>query len=352
MIIKTLTLRNFRNYRNTTFEFKPHINVLLGDNGIGKTNVVEAIYYLSLARSFRGVEDDELIMDGNEYGYINSEIEIGGLKRKIDVILSKTGRQITLNGKPITKLSDLSKSVNVILFEPKDVMLFRGSPKERRDFLNISLSKYSESYLNAISRYNRVLKERNNILKANEIDKVLLDTNTEMLIQLALPIVNYRLSYIKDINDILLKITRALTGVKRDIKIIYHPFVGYNDEFRENAQKAYEKALDTDLKQKATTIGVHREDFHIELDGKDIAKYGSQGENRLVALSLKLAPYFLITDKNKKPIVVLDDVMSELDEIHQNNLITFLKKMDQVFITATKLVIVGATHYEIKEKLN
>ena len=350
MIIKKLSLYNYRNYSSKQFDFKPGINVIIGENGVGKTNVVEAIYYLSLARSFRGVEDVDLIKYDSDYASISSKIEIGQLSRDVTTLISKNGRQITINGKPIEKISDLAKTINVILFEPKDVLLFKGAPKDRRNFLDISLIKRSESYLAAISRYNKVLKDRNEVLKTDKVDQTLLETTTEMLIKAAYPIVQYRESYLKDINDILNKITRALTGVHEKLEIIYHPFVRCDENYETNAKNAFNKALETDLKHKATSIGIHREDFSINLFDKDIATFGSQGQNRLVALALKLAPYFLIEDKDKRPIIVLDDVMSELDEKHQNILIKFLKKFEQVFITATKLTIVGASHYEIKKE--
>ena len=349
MIIKKLELHNYRNYTNKQFEFKPGINVIIGENGVGKTNIVEAIYYLSLARSFRGVDDVDLIKYNMDYASISLKIQFGNLTRDITTIISHNGREVMMNNKPIERISDLAKTINVILFEPEDVMLFKGSPKGRRNFLDISLVKHTESYLSAISRYNKVLKERNEVLKQEKIDKTLLDTTTEMLIKAAAPIVQYRESYLKDINDILNKITRALTGVHAHVEIIYHPFVANDENYETNARNAFNKALETDLKHKATSIGIHREDFSINLFDKDIATFGSQGQNRLVALALKLSPYFLIEDKDKRPIVVLDDVMSELDEKHQTILIKFLKKFEQVFITGTKLTIVGADHYEIKK---
>ena len=351
MIVKSLNLKNFRNYKDSAFSFKPGINILLGKNGIGKTNVVEALHYLSLFKSFRGVDDTNLIKENEDYSLINSKISKGPSGKEITVYLTKNGRQISINGKTVNRLSEASKSLNVLLFEPKDVLLFKGPPKDRRDFLNYSLSKYSDSYLKALSRYNKVLKERNEVLKQEKVDTKLLETTTEMLIKLAAPIVNYREKYLKDINDILNKITRALTHEEANISISYLPFVPYDLNYEKNAKNAFNKALETDLRQRTTTIGVHREDYSIALFSKDIALYGSQGENRLVALALKLAPYFLIEDKDEKPIIVLDDVMSELDEKHQENLIKLLKKFEQVFITATKLNIVGATHYEIKEYL-
>ena len=350
MLVKTLTLKNFRNHDYLTFDFSKGLNLITGSNAAGKTNIVEAIYYLSLARSFRGVEDDGLKQKGKDKSEIFATVLEGNLTRKIQIILTDEGRQVLINGKPISKLSELSKCVNVVLFEPKDVMLFRGSPKERRNFLDINLSKKSLPYLDYISRYEKVLKERNELLKSEKIDPVLLETTTEMLIKLSGPIVSYRQMYVKDITDILNKITRALTGEQAKVEIIYKPFVEYDANFQTKAKEAFKRAEEGDLHRKATSIGIHREDFSISLNGRDIALFGSQGENRMIALALKMSPYFLIEDKDKRPVVVLDDVMSELDQTHRQRLITFLKKLDQVFITATRLEVEGANHYQIKRK--
>lgn len=350
MIVKSLTLKNFRNHTYLTYDFSGGLNLITGPNASGKTNIVEAIYYLSLARSFRGVEDGDLIQKGKDRSEIHAVVSEGNLNRKVHIVLTEDGRQVSINGKPISKLSELAKCINVVLFEPKDVMLFRGSPKERRNFLDINLSKKSAPYLDYISRYEKVLHERNRLLKEENIDPILLETTTEMLIKLSGPIVNYRQMYVKDIVDILNKITRALTGEDAKVEIVYKPFIEYDANFDKKAKEAFNKARESDLKQKATTIGIHREDFSISLNGRDIAQFGSQGENRMVALALKLSPYFLIDDKDKRPVVVLDDVMSELDQTHRQKLIMFLKKMEQVFITATRLEVDGANHYQIKKK--
>ncbi len=350
MIVKSLTLKNFRNHKFAIYEFSPKLNVLTGHNGAGKTNIVEAIYYLSLARSFRTNNDEDLITKGKDTAEIETVIIEGDIKRRIKIIITKTGKQILINNKPVSKLSELARCVNVVLFEPKDVMLFRGLPKDRRNFLDVSISKKLSTYLDYISRYDKVLKKRNEILKSNNIDKDLLDTTTEMLVKLSGPIISYRQMYVKDINDILIKITRALTGACVKIEVIYKSFVEYNQDFIKNATEAFKRAEDGDLKHKATSIGIHREDFSVALNGRDIGEFGSQGENRIAALALKLCPYLLIDDRDKRPIVVLDDVMSELDQEHQERLITFLKKFEQVFITATELEIDGASHYILKNK--
>ena len=349
MQIKNISLKNFRNHSYRNFDFSNNLNVITGENAVGKTNIVEAIYYLSLGRSFRANDDSELIKRNHERAEINATILEGELTRKIKVNITKNGRAILINGKNISKLSELSKCVNVILFQPKDVMLFSGPPRDRRNFLDISISKKSAMYLDYISRYDKVLKERNDLLKSEKVDRTLLDVTTEMLVKLSGSIISYRQMYVKDINDILNKITRALTGVEGKLEVIYKPFVEYGKDFQTEALAAFKRAEERDLHAKVTSIGVHREDFSICLNGRDIGRFGSQGENRIVALALKLSPYFLIDDKEKRPVVVLDDVMSELDITHRQRLIKFIKKFEQVFITATKLEVEGASHYQIKK---
>ena len=350
MFIKNLTLRDFRNHYSKSFTFDPGINIITGPNASGKTNIVEAIHYLSLARSFRGVDDDELIRRGLEFSEIDADVYEGKIKRDIQIVLvAKKGRSVSVNGKKVSKLSELAKVVNVLLFEPKDVMLFKGSPKERRNFLDVNLSKKYPAYMEYISNYNRVLNNRNEILKAENVDQKLLDSTTELLVKYSAPIVEFRTKYVKDITDILIKITRALTGEDSKIEINYHPFVNASSNFENEALKAFNRSLESDLKHKATSIGVHREDFSISLNDKEIDVYGSQGENRLIALALKISPYFLIKDQDKRPIIVLDDVMSELDIKHRERLIEFLKKLGQVFITATELKIDGAAHIKLKK---
>ena len=350
MLIKRIGLKNFRNHQSLSFDFTDHLNVLTGLNAVGKTNIIEAIYYLSLGRSFRTNEDVDLIKKNHERAEIDATILEGELTRKIKIIITKTGRMVMINGKNISKLSELSKCVNVILFQPKDVMLFSGPPRDRRNFLDIAISKKSSIYLDYISRYDKVLKERNDLLKMDKVDQTLLDVTTELMVKLSGSIISYRQMYVKDINDILNKITRALTGEKGKFELKYYAFVPYDADYQENAKKAFKRAEESDFKHKQTSIGIHREDISISLNGRDIAAFGSQGENRIAALALKLSPYFLISDKDKKPIIVLDDVMSELDNSNQERLIKFLRKFDQVFITGTKLDIPDCNHLEINSQ--
>ncbi|MFA5480845.1 MAG: DNA replication/repair protein RecF [Bacilli bacterium] len=348
MIIQKLALRNYRSYDAVDLTFEKGLNVIIGENAEGKTNIVEAIHYLSLARSFRTSEDSALIKENREFTTIEAEVAEGPLKKRIIVSLTPNGKKVTSNGKPISRLSELSTLVNVVVFEPAHVALFKDSPKARRDFLDISLTKQSISYLEQISKYEKILRERNEVLKNEPINSLQLETVTEMLIATAEKIVRYREMYIQQINKVLPQIVASIKGAKEIAKIKYLPFVKPDAEFKTNAKTAFSKALEGDLRKKVTSIGPHREDFKMTLNGKDVAKYGSQGENRVLALALTLSPYFLIEDKDKRPIIALDDVMSELDEEHKERLISFLRRFEQVFITSTALEVSDACLYEVR----
>lgn len=348
MIIHKLALRNFRSYDCVDLSFERGINVIVGDNAEGKTNIVEAIHYLSLARSFRTTEDVNLIKDKSDYAVIDAEILEGDIKKKINVVITGSGKKVKSNSKAINRLSELSELVNVVVFEPPRVMLFKESPKARRDFLDISLSKQSPMYLEYITNYERALRERNELLKSDKPNKTQLDVVTNMIVDVAEKIVRYREMYVEQINKVLSKVVTSIKGEKEVAKIKYLPFVRPDANYQTNAKSAFSKALEGDLKKRVTSIGPHREDFKMSLNGKEVAKYGSQGENRILALALTLSPYFLIEDKDKRPIVVLDDIMSELDEENKERLLSFLSKFEQVFITSTSLEVINATVYEVK----
>ena len=347
MIVKQLVLRNFRNYGYLDLEFEKGINLITGINGSGKTNIVEAIHFLSLARSFRSDQTSDLIMNTRQFATIEALVELSSSERKIEALLTPSSKKITANGKPIKKISELASLINVTVFVPKDALMFIGAPLIRRNYLDINLSKKSPIYLENLMIYEKLLKERNALLKAEQINLVQLDVVTKQIVDVSKIIVNYRLAYVAQINAVLSKIVNAIAGEDRSAQIVYEPFVDLSNDFVSCATRAYEKNLDSDIKRKMTQIGVHREDFKLLLDGDDISAKGSQGENRLCAIALKLAPYFLIEDKELRPIVVLDDVLSELDNNHQNRLINFLKKFEQVFITSTNKDIKSIAIYEV-----
>lgn len=351
MIIKNLVLRNFRNYDYVNVEFDPKLNIIVGENAAGKTNIVEAIYFLSLARSFRTAEIGELIKNKRQYSTIEAKVEQDTINKDIVALMTSSSKKFTCNEKQIRKLSDLSKLINVIVFEPKDTLMFSDSPLVRRNFLDINLSKKSPIYLENLMIFEKLLKERNAILRSDEIDKTQLKVVTEQLISVQEIICNYRQAYINEINHVLSKLITSLKGESENAELVYLPFVKLDDKFKLSCARAYAHNEESDIKHKVTQLGIHREDIKMMLNGKDISAQGSQGENRIAVIALKIAPFFLIDEKEKKPIVILDDVMSELDDEHKKRLITFVKKLEQVFITTTKTDITEASIYEVSEHI-
>ncbi len=347
MILTHIKLVDFRGYERLDLDLGPKGNLILGPNASGKTNLAEAIHFLSLARSFRTSEDENLIRYGQEIAVIETDIQEGAMHRTLRIEIGKKGKRIFLNEKPLRRLSELSKAINVIVYAPGDAALFYGGPSERRAFLDIGLSKQSEDYFRLISRFNRILKERNIALKKRSDDKMLLDALTDQLIEVAEPIVRYRTMYVASLNEVLPRVIGALRGDQAKAKIVYRSFVKDDGNFRENAKRAYEESLEGDILKKSTSIGPQREDFTFRLNGKDISEFGSQGENRIAALALKLCPYFLIEEQGRKPICVLDDVTSELDANHRERLLLFLNELGQTFLTATDSTLHGDTVIDI-----
>ena len=348
MILTHLELHNFRSYENLSLDFERGLTLFLGQNGVGKSNLAEAIHYLSLARSWRTNEDRYLIKEGAEEATIYARIEEGNLRRSIRIAIDKEGRRIEVNGKKIRKLSELSAFVNVIAFSPSDVPLFLGSPGGRRDFLDLTIAKQSQEYLTLLTSYGKLLKERNAALREERPNASLIDVLGGQMASLVQPIVTYREAAISSLNRVLPSILKELRGVDGQAKLVYRPCLAIGEDFEERARALFENAKEGDWKRKATSVGIQREDFSFLLDGKDLADYGSQGENRMAVLSLKLAPCQLIEDPDKKPILVLDDVASELDQERTERLLKLIEGFPQTFITATELEKQGAQIVDVR----
>ncbi|MCR5078645.1 MAG: DNA replication and repair protein RecF [Bacilli bacterium] len=346
MILTRIALKDFRGYERLDLSFEKGLTVIEGENGAGKTNLAEAIYYLSFAKSWRS-DADKLIRDGKDAAYIEADITEGILKRRIEFEIKPDSKKVSINGKQATKMSELSKLTNIVLFTPRDVTLFTGSPSERRNFLDSSLSKQTLDYYFLHNRYEKLLKGRNALLKGGNPDRNLLEVMSEQMMAVALPLVRYRSMYVSSINGVLPTLIEKLTGEKGDCRLIYKPFARPDDSFLASTKKLFQDALESDLRRGFTQNGPHREDIKMVYKGKDLADYGSQGENRVCALATKLAPYFLVSGEGKKPICVLDDVTSELDEGRVERLIALLRELGQVFVTTTKLNISDASFVDV-----
>lgn len=348
MTVQRLELVNYRSYSHIQLTFDAQLNVFLGKNGAGKTNLAEAIHFLSLARSFRTSDDQDLLQKGQPFAKVKAVIDLQGRKQTLEIVITHQGKKILLNQKPVKKLSELSKVIHVLFFEPRDVMLFDDLPKVRRKFLDTHISKHQEGYLQQLSQYEALLNERNLLLKSAQPNRQHLAVLTKQLIEASYPIVVARHSYIENINKVISKITSVVKGSPIDIKLQYVPYVNPKQDFFKEASLLFASKLEDDIRKKTTQLGTQREDFVAIYNQQTIASYGSQGENRLAAIALKIAPYFLVEDQALRPIIVLDDVLSELDEPTQKRLLQFLQKLQQVFITTTHMLDSPAAIYDIQ----
>ena len=334
MIVEELELHNLRNYEYLKVNFNKGINYIYGENASGKTNILEAIYFLSLTRSFRTSEIEELVKKDASFARILAKIDRQNVSKTLEISFNKSGKKILVNGKKVLKISELNSLINVISFIPKNTNLLKDAPKERRKFLNIYLSKFSNNYLKTLSVYEKILKERNDAFKAYKINPTLIDILTNQLISLNKEIYLYRKKFVNEINKYLADVFKEVSLTNEKLKMEYESFLNNQSENIENFLKnEFENIKEEEFKRKQTLIGIHKDDFKIYIDEKDVSLYGSQGENRISIISLILSLYFL--NKEEKPIIVLDDVISELDEKHEENLLKYLANFNQVFITNT-----------------
>ena len=339
MILKTLALRQFRNHHRLSISFSPQVNEIVGGNGAGKSNLIEAIYLLSLARSWRTNEIKNMLEFGTKEAYIKGEIEEAGISKKIEIILKESGRAVLINSSPLSRLSELSGMFNTVLFTPEDTHFFRASPGVRRLFLDESLAKISPEYLMALRSFRHLLLERNAVLKSIK-DELMLETLTKQLIKEEKVIVSYRKKFLSQLEPLFKKTANALFGEKRTVSLLYRPFLE-EENFEEKAITLYEKYKERDCLAGMTQVGPHREDFMVMLDEKEASNFASQGEGRLLALALKISPSLLFSEE-KKPVAILDDVFGELDAKHGANLAKFLPQLGQTFLTGTEPHIYGS----------
>lgn len=333
MYVRHVKLKNFRNYEDLELDFEKGLNIIYGNNAQGKTNIVEAIYYCATARSHRSNVDKELIHWDQQEAHIQLELEKTHTER-IDIHLRKNGKKgIALNKYPIQKLNQLYGTLNVILFSPEDLSLIKKGPSERRRFVDIELSQIDKIYLYDLQQYHKVLKQRNNLLKSiamNRSDADSLDIWDEQLVTFGSKLIQSREHFIKDIASYVRPIHQQITNEKEDLRIQY--------ERNTTIQQFYDRLVKNrvrDTKFGNTSVGPHRDDLAFRVDDIDLRTYGSQGQHRTAALSLKLAEIEIIKMKtNEKPVLLLDDVLSELDDSRQKHLMKTLKEL-QTIITCT-----------------
>lgn len=336
MFIKSIELSNFRNYEHLSMEFHPEKNILYGDNAQGKTNILEALYYCATTKSHKGSKEKEIIKLDQKESHIRMYVEKNGSTRRIDMHLKRTkSKGIAIDGVPIHKSGELIGLVNVVFFSPEDLSIIKDGPNERRRFIDMELCQLDKVYLYDLGKYNQIVNQRNNLLKQIAINRSLLDTLDiwdQQLVEYGSRIIKRREEHIKQLNEEICNIHEKLSGGKEKLILEYEPNVR-EEEFLKKVSLQRER----DLHQKITTVGPHRDDILFSIHGVDIRKYGSQGQQRTSALSLKLAEIQLIKKAiGENPILLLDDVLSELDRNRQNYLLDSIENI-QTIITCTGL---------------
>lgn len=336
MKFKSIELKDFRNYEELSMTFHPETNILYGDNAQGKTNILEALYLCCTTKSHKGSKDKEMIKIGQDSSHIRIGVEKSGIEHTIDMHLKKnSSKGIAIDGIPIKKSSELVGLVQVVFFSPEDLSIIKNGPGERRRFIDMELCQLDKIYLHDLTKYNRIVEQRNNLLKQISFNKDLLDTLSiwdMQLLEYGKKIIQRRKAFIVQLNEIVYEIHKKLSGGREELFLEYEPNVKA-EEF-ENKLK---NSLERDIALKMTTSGPHRDDIKFLIKDIDIRKFGSQGQQRTSALSLKLAEIDILRkEKKTEPILLLDDVLSELDRNRQNYLLESIENV-QTIITCTGL---------------
>lgn len=339
MIIESIELKNYRNYETLQMEFDSETNILYGDNAQGKTNILEAIYLSGTTKSHKGSKDRDVINFNREESHIRTMIKKNGISYKIDMHLKKNkAKGIAINGVPIKKAGDLFGIVNIVFFSPEDLNIIKNGPSERRRFIDMELCQLDKVYMHNLTNYNKIICQRNKLLKDIGFTResgALLETLTLWDMQLCSygsKIIERRKKFIKQLNEIIYDIHKKLTGEKESIELIYEP-----DADENMLAEKLEKNRERDIRMKMTSSGPHRDDLCFKVNGVDIRKFGSQGQQRTAALSLKLSEIELVKITiHDTPVLLLDDVLSELDSHRQNYLLNSIKNI-QTLITCTGL---------------
>lgn len=336
MIIESVELKNYRNYKELHMNFDQGTNLLYGDNAQGKTNILESIYVCATTKSHRGSKDKEIIGFGEDESHMKITIRKNNVPYRIDMHLrmNKT-KGVAINGIPIHKASELFGIVNVVFFSPEDLNIIKNGPSERRRFIDMELCQLNKLYVHSLVQYNKIITQRNKLLKdifhKPEYEETL-DIWDLQLLSYGKEIIRYREDFIATLNDIIKEIHYNLSGEKEELIIKYEPNVE-----KENFEHALKKSRPQDLKQKMTLTGPHKDDIIFYVNKIDIRKFGSQGQQRTAALSLKLAEIEIVKKIVKDyPILLLDDVLSELDKNRQEHLLSVINHV-QTIITCTGL---------------
>jgi len=354
MYIEKILLKNYRNINKVFLKFNPNLNLLVGDNGQGKTNLLEAIYLLGTGTSHRTNRDKEMINWNQDQALIQVQLIKKDYELKMSLNIEGTTKKAKINDNTLDKLSEMMGSLNVVLFSPEDLKLVKGSPANRRKFIDIEVSQVSSYYHHLLNKYNHILKQRNNLLKktgyvsksnSSNSSASMFEVWDEQLADIGSKIIKKRIEVIEKIKILARLHQRKITEGKENLEINYEDSIKGNLDKNDSQQEIkviFKKKLvnnrNKELNRGYTIFGPHRDDLIIKINEIDVRKYGSQGQQRTVALALKLAELeFMKSEIGEYPILLLDDVFSELDAKRKNTLIEVIKDNIQTFITSVNI---------------
>ncbi|WP_201716190.1 DNA replication/repair protein RecF [Rossellomorea arthrocnemi] len=357
MYIEQLELRNYRNYESIDVSFENKVNVILGENAQGKTNIMESIYVLAMAKSHRTSNDKDLIRWDQEYAKIKGRIQKYNGALPLELVLSKKGKKAKSNHLEQSKLSQYVGNMNVVMFAPEDLHLVKGSPQVRRRFIDMEIGQVSPVYLHDISLYQKILQQRNHYLKQlqtrKQKDQTMLDVLTEQFIEMAVKITKKRFEFVQLLESWAKPIHSGISRNLETLEIVYKPSLDVSDNQEWSKMvDIYEQKFDgireREIDRGVTLVGPHRDDLQFIVNGRDVQTFGSQGQQRTTALSVKLAEIELIHSEIKEyPILLLDDVLSELDDYRQSHLLNTIQGKVQTFVTTTN--VDGIDHQTLNE---
>lgn len=340
MYLKEIKLQNFRNYKEEVVRFHKKINIFTGKNAQGKTNLLESLYIMSLGKSFKTNKDNEMICFGENFCIAKSVSIKNDCEVEVEIQISNESKVIKVDGAKLNRNIDILENVYIVVFSPEDLKIVREEPEKRRKFMDRELCQLKPVYYKNLTRYKRILQQRNSLLKEDIINEDVLAVWNEELAEYGSKIILERKRFLERINIISSEINKKITNGKEVLEIYYEPSVKCQANMI--CQKEYfldllNKNIKNDIYRRNTTIGPHKDDIKICIEGVDIRHFGSQGQQRTAALSLKLAEIKLIKEEIlEEPILLLDDVLSELDYERQSFLINSLDNV-QIFITTTEI---------------
>ncbi len=344
MIIKNIEMHSFRNYESLKINLDDKINIIYGENGQGKTNLLESIYILGLTSSHRSYTSDNLIKSGKDKAIIKGTLQ-KEIPYNLEIDLSKTKKTVKIDNNVITKISDYIEKMNIIIFSSEDLDLIKGSPGDRRKYFNLELSQISANYYQTLSDFNKLLKTRNELLKdlnmGLKIDLNYFDILTDYLINKSVFIYQMRKKYVEKLNKICPSIYENIAKIK-NFNIQYYPSIDLKtfekEEIKSTLYQAYKNNHEKEVKLKKTLYGPHRDDFIFNIEDNSVKEFGSQGQQKMAVIALKLSEIEIFKDyKQTSPIILLDDVFSDLDNNKKNNLLNYIDSGMQVIITTTNL---------------